>query len=66
VLMIQGIDDEYGTLAQTDAIRARIPQSELAVLDNSKHSPHRDQTEITLDLIAKFVARVSVFEIGCA
>jgi pimeloyl-ACP methyl ester carboxylesterase len=63
VLMIQGIDDEYGTLAQTDAIRARIPQSELAVLDSSKHSPHRDQTQITLDLIAKFVARVSVFEI---
>jgi pimeloyl-ACP methyl ester carboxylesterase len=58
VLIIQGVDDEYGTLAQTDAIRARIPQAELAVLDNSKHSPHRDQTQITLDLIEKFMSQI--------
>ncbi len=59
VLIIQGIGDEYGTLAQTDAIQARIPKAELAVLDNSKHSPHRDQTQITLDLIAKFMSQIA-------
>ncbi len=59
VLMIQGIADEYGTLAQTDAIRARVPHAELAVLENSKHSPHRDQPQITLSLVAKFVSQIA-------
>lgn len=58
ILMIQGADDEYGTLAQLERIRigataARI--SEL-VLADCRHSPHRDQPAATLRAIAAFVA----------
>ncbi len=56
ILCIQGEDDEYGTKAQVDAIKRRAPQTRIVMLPNCKHSPHRDQTEKTLDLMAKFVA----------
>ena len=55
MLLIQGRDDEYGTLAQLDRIeaRARAPVSRL-VLDRCGHSPHRDQEAAVLDAIAAF------------
>lgn len=43
VLAIQGVDDEYGTMAQIDGIAAAAPNVELLKLDNCGHSPHRDQ-----------------------
>ena len=58
VLCIQGEEDEYGTPAQVEAIRARIPQTELLMLPNCKHSPHRDQQAATLEKMAEFVARI--------
>jgi len=55
VLLIQGRDDEYGTLAQLDRIEARAkgPTSRL-VLDNCGHSPHRDQEAAVIDAIVAF------------
>jgi pimeloyl-ACP methyl ester carboxylesterase len=58
VLCIQGEQDEYGTRAQVDGIAAQMPQAEVMMLPNCKHSPHRDQPEKTLDSIAGFVSRV--------
>ena len=58
VLCIQGEDDEYGTIAQVKAIQARVPATEIVMLPNCKHSPHRDQTEATLERMAEFVAAV--------
>lgn len=57
LLLIQGADDEYGTLAQIDAIgsRAKGPAERL-VLDRCGHSPHRDQEALVIDAIARFVA----------
>jgi pimeloyl-ACP methyl ester carboxylesterase len=59
MLLIQGIDDEYGTAEQLASIRrlAKAPY-EVALLPDCGHSPHRDQTEHTLNLIAGFVSRV--------
>lgn len=56
VLVIQGEDDEYGTLAQVDAIEAGCggPVRRL-VLPDCGHSPHRDQAEATLGAMADFV-----------
>ena len=56
MLLIQGRDDEYGTLAQLDRIkaRARAPTSRL-VLDRCGHSPHRDQEAAVIDAIVAFV-----------
>jgi pimeloyl-ACP methyl ester carboxylesterase len=55
MLLIQGRDDEYGTLAQLDRIEVRVegPTSRL-VLDDCGHSPHRDQEAAVLDAIAAF------------
>jgi len=59
VLAIQGADDEYGTLAQLDAIErgVRGPVERL-VLSNCKHSPHRDQEAATLEAMARFIEKV--------
>ena len=59
VLCIQGEEDEYGTRAQVEAIAARVPETEILMLPDCKHSPHRDQREATLDKMAEFVAKVS-------
>ncbi len=59
VLAIQGADDEYGTLAQIDAIaRGVAGPFEKLVLAGCKHSPHRDQEETVLAAMAAFIARV--------
>jgi len=57
VLAIQGVDDEYGTLAQIEGIRERAPQAELVVLDGCGHSPHRDRADAMTQAIVGFVAR---------
>ncbi|MGH7125124.1 MAG: alpha/beta fold hydrolase, partial [Stellaceae bacterium] len=60
VLAIQGADDEYGTLAQLDAIERGVSGPlERLVLASCKHSPHRDQEGQTLDAMAGFVERIS-------
>jgi pimeloyl-ACP methyl ester carboxylesterase len=56
VLVIQGEDDEYGTVAQIKAIQARIPAAQVLLLPHCGHSPHRDQPLATLDRVAEFVA----------
>ncbi len=55
ILCIQGEQDEYGTPAQVEAIRSRIPDTELVMLADCKHSPHRDQRGKTLVAVERFV-----------
>jgi pimeloyl-ACP methyl ester carboxylesterase len=57
VLMIQGHQDEYGTSAQLVAIAAKVSDATTVMLDQCGHSPHRDQTEATLDAIVCFLAQ---------
>ncbi|HKU67352.1 MAG TPA: alpha/beta hydrolase [Candidatus Baltobacteraceae bacterium] len=61
VLAIQGLDDEYGTMAQIDAIAgdacgARVDTLSLA---NCGHAPHRDRPDLTLPAVAAFVKSVT-------
>jgi pimeloyl-ACP methyl ester carboxylesterase len=58
LLLIQGEADEYGTRAQLDAIAARVPDTETALLPGG-HAPHRDDPETVLALTADFVARIT-------
>ena len=53
--VIQGRDDEYGTLAQVESIRARVPGTMVTVIDECGHSPHKDQPAATLGAIVDFV-----------
>ena len=55
LLAIQGINDEYGTLAQIDEIAAAAPQTRRLILPDCGHSPQRDQSSAVLAALAGFV-----------
>jgi pimeloyl-ACP methyl ester carboxylesterase len=56
VMVIQGEDDAYGTLAQVEEIRRLVPGPvEQVILPACGHAPHRDRRDETLAAIARFV-----------
>jgi pimeloyl-ACP methyl ester carboxylesterase len=57
VLLVQGEDDAYGTLAQLDAIAAGVrgPVDTL-VLAGVGHAPQTEAPEATIAALARFVA----------
>jgi len=56
ILAIQGEDDQYGTMAQVEAIaRQSAGPVEILALPDCRHSAHRDQPEAVLEAITKFV-----------
>lgn len=59
VLVIQGEQDEYGTVRQVEAVTSNMQGSvETLILSGCGHSPHRDRREETLAAIARFVRQV--------
>lgn len=59
-LVIQGEDDEYGTLAQVEAVRRGVGgPCRTLVLPGCGHAPHRDRPEATLAAMRDFIATVS-------
>jgi pimeloyl-ACP methyl ester carboxylesterase len=56
VLVVQGEDDEYGTVRQIDAVVTQVsgPAKSL-VLARSGHSPHSDQPDEVLEAASRFV-----------
>lgn len=60
VLAIQGYDDEYGTMAQLEAIAAKSGGPvETLRLHSCRHSPHRDQRDAVINAISKFLSMLS-------
>jgi pimeloyl-ACP methyl ester carboxylesterase len=58
-LVIQGRDDEYGTLRQMDAIAGGVSgKIETVVLDDCRHSPHIDQRDAVEALAVTFLSRL--------
>jgi len=56
VLAIQGEDDEYGTLAQLDALKRGVRgPCELVKLPRCGHAPFRDQPRATLEALTGFI-----------
>lgn len=56
-LLVQGEDDEYGTLTQLDAIEAAAPvPPRRLVLAKCGHSPHRDREADVTETITRFIA----------
>jgi pimeloyl-ACP methyl ester carboxylesterase len=56
ILVIQGLDDQYGTMAQVQAIAQQAAGPvEILPLAECRHSPQRDQAEATLAAIRRFV-----------
>lgn len=59
VQVIQGYDDEYGTLAQVEAIANQCAGPvEKVLLADCGHSPHRTQTNVVIDSVKRFVSSV--------
>jgi pimeloyl-ACP methyl ester carboxylesterase len=58
ILIVQGADDQYGTVKQIEiAEQECYCPVEVALLPGVKHNPAREATEVTLKAIADFVAR---------
>jgi len=60
LLLIQGADDEYGTLAQFERIRRGVASRDITelVLPHCGHAPQRDQPARLERAIADFVAKL--------
>jgi len=60
MLLIQGQDDEYGTLRQLEAVERQVRgRVERVTLDACGHSPHRDQPDAALDAMVRFIRSVA-------
>ena len=58
VLIVQGEDDQYGTVKQIEAAQQECYcPVEVALLPAARHSPQRDAPAATLEAIAEFVGR---------
>jgi pimeloyl-ACP methyl ester carboxylesterase len=56
-LLIQGRDDEYGTMAQIDRVAAALPDVQRLELERCGHAPHRDQPDAVLRATAARLRR---------
>ncbi len=65
ILIIQGRDDPYGTLAQVEtAQREAYCPVEVVLIEGAGHAPQADRPGATLDAIAELVQRVLVVHEG--
>ena len=59
ILIVQGEDDQYGTIAQIEVAKEECYcPVEVALLPDARHAPHREAPEATLDAIAGFANRL--------
>ena len=56
LLLVQGLADEYGTLAQLDEIARAAPQAQRVELPDCGHSPHREQPGFLTGAVADFLS----------
>jgi len=61
ILIIQGEDDQYGTLRQIEVAKEECYcPVEAVVLKGIRHVPHREAVEATMDAIVDFTTRLQV------
>ncbi len=58
LLLMQGVNDEYGTMLQLDEIAKAAPHAQQIRLADCGHSPHRDQPQLCVDGITNFLRSV--------
>ncbi len=58
LMLIQGLNDEYGTMQQLDEICQAVPHAVQRRLASCGHTPQRDQPEKTLEAIRDFLDNV--------
>lgn len=63
VLAIQGDRDQYGTLAQIDALRNELYSPlDAKIFIGGKHAPHLERPDETVDVVADFLATLDRIE----
>jgi pimeloyl-ACP methyl ester carboxylesterase len=55
LLLVQGVEDEYGSMEQLGAIRVEVTHAVAVELASCGHSPHRDQPDRLLAEVGKFL-----------
>ncbi len=55
LLLIQGLNDEYGTMLQLDEIATAAPHAQQVRLADCGHSPQRDQPQLCVEGITSFL-----------
>ncbi len=55
MLALQGCNDQYGTLKQIDSIKRKVNHAITHIIDNCRHSPHSEQPETVLNIMAQFI-----------
>jgi pimeloyl-ACP methyl ester carboxylesterase len=59
ILIVQGEDDQYGTLKQVETAQQEcFCPVETAILPGIRHVPHREAPELTLKIVADFINRL--------
>ena len=56
-LLMQGVDDEYGTMDQIDRIATVLPFTQRLELQDCRHGCHREQPETVLNAVAAFLSQ---------
>jgi pimeloyl-ACP methyl ester carboxylesterase len=59
VAVIQGEEDEYGTMQQLEVVADAVADASAHRLANCRHSPHRDQAEAVIAIAAALLLRVA-------
>jgi pimeloyl-ACP methyl ester carboxylesterase len=57
ILVIQGENDGYGTIAHVESIQRHTPATQALILPGCGHSPHRERLAEALSAITGFVAK---------
>jgi pimeloyl-ACP methyl ester carboxylesterase len=60
VLVLQGVDDPYGTVAQPQAVQRLVPAPvTVRMLGGARHAPHLEQPDASLAEIRRFTAALA-------
>lgn len=69
-LVVQGREDQYGSLAQVQEVESRsYAPVDVEILPQCQHAPHFDQPDATLSLLADYIVRLQRIErevVACA
>ena len=61
VAILQGADDQYGTVRQTEIAQEECYcPVDVTLVPQSGHSPHRETPELTLATVSEFVSRILI------
>ena len=65
VAIVQGAEDQYGTIRQIEIAREECYcPVDVSMISGAGHSPHREVPELTLSVVSDFVKRILILHEG--